>query len=243
MAPWWHTWWFRVLLAIGVTGLIVYVIHNYNRHKYSKKIKQLELEHRIQLERERISRDLHDNLGAYATAIVNTVDKVVKNPADSTRLHNLKDNASEIMVNLRDTIWALNKNDISSIMLSDRIKTYSQKIKESYPHLKIDIEESVDAGVKLSPEFALNLLRIVQEALHNAIKHSSGDKITIILRITDHLYISIKDNGNGFGEMSATSEGNGFENMRARAKENKIQLKVSSFKKEGTTIELFSQLQ
>lgn len=197
-APWWQQWWFRALIVLAIVGTMVYVIYTYSRRKYLKKIKQLEVEHRLQLERERISRDLHDNIGAYASAIVNTVDKVVKNPADSSRLYNLKDNALEIMINLRDTIWALNKNNISTIRLSDRIKTYVQKIRDTYPHIKIEIKEKVNDDVKLSPEFALNLLRIVQEALHNAIKHSNGDKIIVVLEIGNHIYASISDNGSGF---------------------------------------------
>lgn len=111
--PFWKTWWFLTALAALLTASIAYTINQYNNRKYKKKLAELESEHKLQLERERISRDLHDNLGAYASAIANNADKALKYPGDSTSILNLKENASEIMNNLRDTIWALNKNDIS----------------------------------------------------------------------------------------------------------------------------------
>ncbi len=147
------------------------------------------------------------------------------------------------MNNLRDTIWALNKNDISITRLSDRIKTYLQKMRDAYPQTKIEMSEDIDTEVTLSPEFALNILRIVQEAFHNALRHSNGDTITITLNIGKRLYLCVKDNGIGINNIAATDYGNGFSNMKARAKENNMKLQITSLEKEGTSIELFSQLQ
>ncbi len=242
-APWWQQWWFIILAGGTFLTLTGYIIYSYNRKKYAKKIKQFEMEQRIQKERERISRDLHDNLGAYATAIVNNADKIMKNPGDNVRINNLKENAGEIMTNLRDTIWALNKNDISVIRFSDRINTYLQKMRDAYPEIKIEMQDDTDSNFSYPPEFALNVLRIIQEAFHNAVKHSMCDKISINLNIGKNFYISIKDNGMGLDYVAATNQGKGLSNMEARAKENNIQLKISSIKNEGTCVELFSPLQ
>ncbi|MEJ7830024.1 MAG: two-component regulator propeller domain-containing protein [Segetibacter sp.] len=241
--PFWKTWWFLTALAALLIASIAYTINQYNRRKYKKKLAELESEHKLQLERERISRDLHDNLGAYASAIANNADKALKDPGDTASLLNLKENASEIMNNLRDTIWALNKNDISITRLSDRIKTYLQKMRDAYPQTKIEMSEDIDTEVTLSPEFALNILRIVQEAFHNALRHSNGDTITITLNIGKRLYLCVKDNGTGISDVAKNNQGNGFGNMKARAKENNMKLQITSLEKEGTSIELFSQLQ
>jgi len=147
------------------------------------------------------------------------------------------------MNNLRDTIWALNKNDISITRLSDRIKTYLQKMRDAYPQTKIEMSEDIDTEVTLSPEFALNILRIVQEAFHNALRHSNGDTITINLNIGKGIYLCVKDNGTGISDVAKNNQGNGFGNMKARAKENNMKLQITSLEQKGTSIELFSQLQ
>ena len=86
--------------------------------------------HAEEKERKRIAADLHDNMGAYATAIIANVDDIIVNKKHDTEsaFTNLKINAIELMSNLRDTIWASYKEKIFLTGISDRFKNYIKKI-------------------------------------------------------------------------------------------------------------------
>jgi signal transduction histidine kinase len=192
-------------------------------------------------ERRRISADLHDNLGAYASAISANADDLamLSGSVDNQIVNSIKTNATEIMSSLRDTIWVLNKNEILLTSVSDRFKNYMKKIRESYPGFTTDIKENVLEDITLTPQNALNLLRIMQEAFHNAIKHSKGSHIIIELISDNGLQIRVMDNGQGFST-EESKYGNGFINMQNRAKANGWKLDIKSMKQTGTTVELVS---
>ena len=82
-------------------------------------------------ERKRIAADLHDNIGAYATAISADVENIVGKGVENSahQLKNLQQHSREIIYSLRDTIWVLNKENITITGISDRIKNYINKLK------------------------------------------------------------------------------------------------------------------
>jgi signal transduction histidine kinase len=72
--PFWKSWWFRIGLSVVLVSLLTYGINQRNKRKYAKKLQQLENERQLKQERERISKDLHDSLGAYANAVLYNTD-------------------------------------------------------------------------------------------------------------------------------------------------------------------------
>ncbi len=87
--------------------------------------------------RKRIAADLHDNIGAYATAISADVEKITGKGGigNELQLQNLLQHSREIPNSLRDTIWVLNKDTITITGISDRIKNYINKLDPSYEYL------------------------------------------------------------------------------------------------------------
>jgi signal transduction histidine kinase len=84
----------------------------------------------------------------------------------------------------------------------------------------------------------MNLYRIIQEAVNNALKYASATEITVdILEDEDEYHINIEDNGKGFDKKSVEM-GNGFDNMKKRAKEIGGRLTISSLLNKGTSIRL-----
>ena len=241
--PWWQTWWFRILACLFAIAVLVSIIQQINQKKYRQKIQLLQMQQEIQHERERISRDLHDNLGAYASAIASDAESIsIDSLPNKNILTNLKANASEIMTNLRDTIWALHKESISVTGISDRFKNYIKKIEASYPGKEIIVNENIDSEQMLLPTVALNIYRIMQEALHNALKHSNADTIIILIKANGNVNISIADNGKGFA--SADNElGYGIQNMLARAKEVNLNLLIETNVPSGTIINISTNKQ
>ena len=179
-------------------------------------------------ERKRIAADLHDNMGAYATAIIANVDEIAQRRSklyEPVLLH-LKNNASEIMSNLRDTIWALNKERIPLTGISDRFKNYIHKINPVYPDVIIQIEEQISRNIVLSAVQALNIFRILQEACTNALKHSNCSHIQVTLKSDEIITVSVVDNGSGIDENNY-QKGNGLRNMQTRATESGFSFSIS----------------
>lgn len=217
--PVWQTWWFKLLmLCIGI-AIVALAIRQYLNRRYQKKLNALKLTHEIQHERERISHDLHDNLGAYAAAIASNIS-LIRNTNYNTSeevFNQLKNNSQSIINQLNDTIWALNKEAIFLTAVSDRFKVFLQKIRPSFPHINIEIKESIIHDELLSPANALHLFRIMQEAVNNALKHSGGNDVFIELMSEKKWIVIIKDNGKGMPDNEKIIYGNGLNNIKTRS--------------------------
>ena len=193
-------------------------------------------------ERKRIAADLHDNIGAYASAIRADVENFSDNYTGQSLLllQNLQQHSLEIINSLRDTIWVLNKENITITGISDRIKTYLNKLQPTYSHIQFHIAEDIRNDVRLSSQHALSIFRIVQEAVHNALKHSKASNINIEIQSTENIKLTIIDDGIGIDDRINNLTGNGLLNMKARAKEAGMQLDILSLNNKGTHLILTS---
>jgi signal transduction histidine kinase/ligand-binding sensor domain-containing protein len=221
-SPWWKTWWFKALLILFGVGIVIFPVQQYNRRKYLQRIRVLEMQHEIQHERERISRDLHDNLGAYAAAIASNIDAIKNSQyvSDINFLHRLQNNSQSIINQLNNTIWALNKEAISLTAISDRFKIFLQKIQPNYSQVDITIKETITHDQTLSPANALHLFRIMQEAVNNALRHSKCQNIFIRISSSESWEICINDDGKGIPDLDEKLiTGNGLRNIKLRCAE------------------------
>lgn len=173
-------------------------------------------------ERKRIAADLHDNLGAHAASIVSNLDLIelgTANLATHTAVGELRDHSLSIVSQLNDTIWALKKDALSLTALSDRIKVFIQRLRQSYPSVSIGVVEEIEEDVVMSPSHALHLFRIVQEAINNALRHSRAQEITVTIRSGRNEWeILVADDGKGMNGQSVS--GNGLTNMKDRAEKS-----------------------
>jgi len=220
-----------ILLIIGLTWTIKYIL----KKRLDKKMKEVEMMESIYKERERISRDLHDHLGAYAAAIKSNIVQAEKETTENkTPFRQLKENAEGMVSSLRETIWALQHEHISITAIGDRFKNNVNRLSTNYPDINIDITENITTDLVLSPSESIQLVRIMQEGLTNALKHSNSSKIHIHIESADHLIITIADNGRGF-DQEADIHGYGIRNMKERAKEAGFELSIESSSL-GTTL-------
>jgi signal transduction histidine kinase len=244
-------WLFGSAIFAILAGIIIWLaFKNYRRKQSIKMELALEEEKRIaaqsiidaeEHERKRIAADLHDNIGAYATAIRADVEKIVDTgfEKNNNSLQNLQQHSQEIIDSLRDTIWVLNKDNITITGISDRIKNYISKLRPTYDNIQFHINEEIRNDVRISSQHALNMFRIIQEAIHNALKHGEAANININISSNEAILIEVSDDGKGMPLHDAT-EGNGLINMKARAREIGMQLSIVSKTNEGTTLTLVS---
>lgn len=130
----------------------------------------------------------------------------------------------------------MNKENITITGISDRIKNYINKLQPSYESINMSIKEHIQNDVRISSKHALNIFRIVQEAVHNALKHSNANNIDVGIESTDALIITITDNGSGIA--AARDEGNGLTNIKSRAAESGMHLEIATAGEGGTSVTL-----
>lgn len=227
------------LLALGVVGAVFYFI---SRNRYQKKLQQLEMEQEVQKEKQRLGRDLHDNLGSQLTWLSNTINQLERAqeehlPVDK-KLSQLKEGSGELMQTLRETIWIMNKERINAVELFDKLVSHSIRHIDACPPLQLHTEEEISPAIQLGSGQALQLFRICQEAITNTCKHAQATLLTLKAYTDEtHFSIRISDNGKGFDMNSAHNQGHyGLQNMRERAKESNILLTIESAPGTGTCV-------
>ncbi|WP_439553507.1 tetratricopeptide repeat-containing sensor histidine kinase [Flavobacterium macrobrachii] len=205
---------------------------------------KIETQNKLQEQRLRISRDLHDNIGSQLTFIISTIDNLKYGLKDNdqkiiNKLHSLSGFTKETIAELRDTIWAMNKDKISFEDLKIRISNFIENAQIASNGIDFEFNcQDNFAPVSLSSVEGINSYRIIQESINNALKHAKATKVSVeVLCENQFIEIIIKDNGIGFDEEN-TVLGNGLSNLKKRAKELNGEILVTSQLKKGTTIVL-----
>ena len=128
-----------------------------------------------------ISRDLHDNIGSQLTFISSSVDNIkygfdITNPNLNTKIDDISGFAKDTIVELRETIWAMNNNDTSFEDLQIKITILVNKAKEIHSGIRFDLalDQNLKHKVFKSLEI-INIYRCVQEALNNSLKYAIVD--------------------------------------------------------------------
>ncbi len=242
LPPWYQTLWAKILFALLIIGAVGTVFYFISRNRYQKKLRRLEMEQEVQKEKQRLSRDLHDNLGSQLTWLSNTINQLERSqeehqPMDK-KLNQLKEGSNELMQTLRETIWIMNKEKIGAVDLFDKLVNHAARHIEAYPPLQLFTEEIISVDLQLSSGQALQLFRICQEAITNACKHAQATLLNIKADTADDRFtITIIDNGKGFDLKTNNSSGHyGLQNMQERAKESNLDFKISSSQNKGTII-------
>ncbi len=162
-------------------------------------------------ERNRIAREIHDNVGHSLTRSLLQVgalqilnkDENLKESIDS-----IKSTLDSAMTNIRKSVYDLHSTTVDLKKLTEECLSH---LRERFDvNLDYSISESTHTNIKLC------LLGITKEAISNIIKHSTGDKVSIILREHPGFYqLVISDNGRNSGVIHNT--GMGISSMRERA--------------------------
>ena len=242
--PWWQTWWFSALGLLMLISIIAIIAWRYNQRKYQKRISSLQLHSEIQNERERISKELHDNIGTQLSYISSNVDWMLDAPVslsreeEMLRLSAVNTTAKEMISDLRETIWAIKKESIQLYELADKLKVFIQAQRILKPLMEINITEDIAQNISFSPTEALNIFRICQEAIVNGMKHAEASKLSLFIRsgAKAGFSIEIEDNGKGFLQDAEYKDHYGLENMRVRAFELGAKFSIISGNGNGSRI-------
>nr|WP_321246774.1 tetratricopeptide repeat protein [uncultured Psychroserpens sp.] len=206
---------------------------------------KIETQNRLQEQRLRISRDLHDNIGAQLTFIISSIDNLkygfdIKDKKLTNKLETISEFTTSTIYELRDTIWAMNKTEISLEDLQSRISNFIDKADLASDGVDFDFRSNASeiGDLKFSSVEGMNIYRIIQESINNALKYSEAKHIKVDFSLEKSaLLFQILDDGKGF-DIANTLMGNGINNMKKRAHDIGADIDVSSKIDKGTKVVL-----
>lgn len=206
-----------VLFFIFYQRRLFYQQSAMERLQLEEQKKQLENEIRIQEnERERIARDLHDEVGALLSTIKLYLTFEHK---DSQIRDQMQSKSTGLIDEAIAKLRAISKNllpeNLRLFGLCKTIERHCQQLDEN-GILKIQFEHHIRSTLNADTE--MHLFRILQELLNNALKHAPHSTIVIRLyELKDELFLEYSDNGPGFEPMNQENgSGLGLSSIRNR---------------------------
>ncbi|MDX1940656.1 MAG: two-component regulator propeller domain-containing protein, partial [Saprospiraceae bacterium] len=233
LKPWWTRWWALILEIL--LGLILLLIIIYFILRPGLAVAEV---------RQRISADLHDEIGSALTAIKIASNLALSGPSSNDAckeaMGRIAEISGETLDKMRDIIWANNPdyNPLEDIIL--RMRTVAQQTLPE--NMKLEINSgTIPMKEKIPGDKRYHMHLIFKETLINAVKYSKASTIKVNLtKQQRNLVLKIADNGEGFPEEeieeNGTSGKNGLRNMQDRAQKLHGTIDIASVPKKGVTV-------
>lgn len=231
--PFWRAWWFWALLA-GATIVLLAVAYQY-------RVRQLL---RVERTRQRIADDLHDDIGSKISNVALRLDLAGRTLAlrddDQQLLADLSHTARAVVDDLRDAVWIVDAGHDTLSSLVARMEQSADEMLRGCTFTFAVPTTIPDAALPM--ERRRHLYLFFKEALHNVVRHSQADQVTIALTIDAGLLdLRVVDDGIGF-DVQAARRGRGLRTMRTRADALDGDLHLASEPGQGTTVRLQVQI-
>jgi len=192
-----------------------------------------------QEERNRISADMHDDLGAGMTTIRLYSELAKSKLSDNSipEIDKISSSANELLNKMNAIIWSMSSSNDSLGNMIAYIRSYAlEYFEDTGVNCRIDIPDNLP-NIEVIGEIRRNVFLVVKEALNNILKHSKATEVQITLaREADELCLYIQDNGIGIDMDTLRQFGNGLKNMKKRMADVDIEFSIEN--KEGTLVTL-----
>ncbi len=223
--PYWLTWWFISLIILAVAS----VLYAFFRYRLGQKLRVLQI-------RNRLHRDLHDDVGATLSSVKAYSEILKEDPNNLVIAGLIRDNSTDMLERLEVIAWATNpQHDYFKSLKSMMIKfatplCHAKKIECNIGSSGVN-EETLMPG-----ELRQNIFLIFKEAINNMIKYADATACNTQMAISNNLFVlQIKDNGKGFDGLTKGT-GNGWKNMYKRTADLNGKLVIESVPEKGTKI-------
>lgn len=244
--PFTKTPWFYMLIAFGATGLIWFYFDT--RRKRQEELRRLDDEKReaLELERQRIARDVHDDLGSGLSALsLQTAMAQYKNSPEEIKTELEKANlvAIDLSGKIREVIWTVSaKNDTLANLISYLNQYAIDLLENTDIDLLVNLPEIIPQ-ISVTGEYRRTTFLAFKEALNNMLKHANASQVAINFKLVgNNLHIVVADNGIGFDpNLLEQSTGNGLLNMQTRMRDIGSDCHFET-NKEGATITFILKL-
>lgn len=208
---------------------------NRQLQEYAKQIQHLA----VVRERHHLARELHDSVTqTIFTMTLTTQSAVMLLDLDQNRageqLERLSQLSQSAIAEMQTLIHELDPTQITRDGLAAAIQ---QHIRDHHLPENLSVSFNIEGDTLLEPLEERMLFRITQEALNNIVKHARSNQATILLHLTEPLWIEISDQGQGFDlQHNSSNAGIGLRSMRERAAEIGWKLQVTTSPGAGTKV-------
>jgi signal transduction histidine kinase len=227
-------------MLIGITAFTLAAVveqRNFaNRRYLLEEAERLRTEKQklLLLERERVTREMHDGLGGQLVSVLAMVERGLAAPGEV---------AESIRRAIDDIRIVIDSLDPATTDLPASLGGLRARLDPLLRRNGITLSWHVDDHLRpdaLAPEGVLHVLRIIQEAVTNTLRHADASIVEVAITLDDDenrsLRIKIRDDGHGFPVNAATGN-RGINNMRFRAKELGTELRIENTDS-GTQVDL-----
>lgn len=234
-----------ILDAILIASLVVAVILGYfivalirqNRRNIKLyKEKMIAEVTTLENERKRMASDLHDELGPIVAGIKLKLNGLETESEDDHQiLDRVQDNLADMILRMKSI-----SNDLMPVILLKKglLEAMNDSVKEINRSGSLKVILTHDQIPAINETVAINLYRIVQELIHNTLKHAKATELQINLGLVkNQLVMMTRDNGVGFNYNSELTEkgGRGLQNLSTRTEVLGGKMMVTTAPGEGTT--------
>jgi signal transduction histidine kinase len=189
----------------------------------------------IKLERQRISTEMHDEIGAGISAIKLYTELASRNREDVEEIREIGVMVNDIVTKINEIIWSINSETDSLESLLYYIEEQTRKL---FDHSSIKysvVFPTTIPKIKIVNDVKRNIYLIIKETCNNVIKHSQATTVNINISISNGLLIVIiKDDGIGFNPNEVRVNAMGLSNLKFRAERLNASLIFANYK--GTVV-------
>ncbi|MCU0373932.1 MAG: ATP-binding protein [Chitinophagaceae bacterium] len=212
---------FALIIAFGLIGIILFyflwsVIRQQRRYQALANAKINAEIATLEKERKRIAGDLHDDIGPLLSAI--KLQMSFLKPIDEQEtvvLQRSGEYIDEVITKMRE----ISNDLLPNILIRKGLVTAIERFIDKLPVSGMEVKFQSDLTYRPGPDIEINLYRIVQEVVHNALKHAKASQLKIELRQEkSHIVLATADNGVGLplNFESRKEPGLGFLNLQSR---------------------------
>jgi len=238
--PRWARWEVRPWkTAEGVVGGILILAEDITHRKHMEEALSTLSRKLIQSqeqERTRIGRELHDDINQRLAMLAIELERLQIEPSDvRSRLQQLREETIALSSDVQALSHELHSSKLEYLGVVSGMKSWCREFSERQ---KMEIDFRSDVSGPLPFEIGLSLFRVLQEALHNAAKHSGAKRVEVeVTEDSNEVHLTVRDSGSGFDlESAKQGSGLGLTSMQERLKLVRGQLSIESKALEGTTI-------
>ncbi|MCX2574866.1 sensor histidine kinase [Pedobacter sandarakinus] len=185
----------------------------------------------IKAERDRISSEIHDEIGSGLTGLKLYSEISARLRPEIGELKTIDTMIREISLKIKEIIWSSNAN---SDYLESLIYFIEEQVRKLFEHTPIKFRAELPEIIphlELESQSRRDCYLIAKEIAHNVVKHAQATEVLLLIEIEkEQLILSIKDNGIGFDPANVKSSGMGINNIKTRTERLKAGLIIENYK-------------
>jgi len=240
---WWQLRWLQAAAVLLGVGLIASAGWTVARTRAKRKLERFRMEQKVEIERRRIARDLHDNLGSHLTGIANLGELAMRENQPPTAMKSqlglITSRVRELINAMDEVVWTVNPKNDSLPNLVAFLSDYTERFVAT-TEIRYRLELDPDfPPLPVSAQIRHHLLLAVKEALNNAVRHGNPKIIYLKIHVqAGNLEVIVSDDGHGFEMTDVRADGDGLSNLVERMTLINGRAAIQSEADKGTAVTL-----